>query len=134
MFPDPDEGVVIGDGRCGVRLKSAGDPEEWGWPTIVDVRAGPFVGSVLESVENYPSFRAQLAKLYEQFAGTAHLGGDHGFTLDVEAGELGAIAVSVHVEAEHWRPIVLNFQFGIDQSYLPSIIKRLGVTFAKAQP
>ena len=24
--------------------------------------------------------------------------------------------------------------FEIDQSYLPSIIKRLGVTFAKAQP
>jgi len=130
MFPNPEDGVVIGDGRCGVRLKSAGNPEEWGWPTIIDVRAGPFVGTLLDSISSFPSFRQNLATMHERLDGTAHLGSDEGFSLDIAAGRLGAIAVSVRVLAEPWRPIELTFRFDIDQSYLPGIIRRLGSEFA----
>jgi hypothetical protein len=49
--------------------------------------------------------------------------------LKLEGDGRGAVEVSVEVVAEHVPPIRLTFTFGIDQTYLPEIIRRIALEF-----
>ena len=124
MFDESDSGVIIADGRCGVRLIRVGDPNELGCPTQIDVQAGPFVGSVRDdTVGPYSRFDKQLIALYDQLSGTATLTGYEGFSLVLTGDGRGAINVSVEVVGEHAPLIKLVFEYVLDQSFLPRIIR-----------
>jgi hypothetical protein len=125
-----DDGVLISNGRSGVRLNRAGPPNELGYPTLIDVRAGPFSGSVRDDTTGcYGTFRAQLAKLYDSLSGNAKLGSYEGFELVLIGDGRGAIGVRVEVVGEHMPPIHLTFEFAIDQTYLPAIIQQVDREF-----
>ena len=129
MFNDTSNGVVIAGSRSGVRLSRLGQANELGYSTLIEVRAGPFVGSVRDdTVGNYAKFTNDLRVLYEQLSGSARLGSYEGFDLAL-IGDRGAIWVSVQVIGEHVPRISLSFEFGIDQSYLPEIIRTIGEEF-----
>jgi hypothetical protein len=133
MFDDMIEragGVLISDGRSSVRLSRAGPPNELGYPTIIDVRAGPFQGSVLDETVGFGGFREQLATLYERLKGDAKLGSYEGFELNITGTGSGRIEVRVKAVGEHAPLIQLTFAFCIDQSYLPAIIEQIDIEFA----
>ena len=46
LFDDPESGVVIADQRSGLRLRRLGEANELGYPTLIEVRAGPFSGCI----------------------------------------------------------------------------------------
>ncbi len=122
--------MVIADGRCGLRLIRAGEPNELGCPTLIDVQAGPFAGSVRDdTVGPYAAFRDQLTALYNGLSGTARLASAEGFSLVLTGDGRGGVSVSVAVTADHVAPIRLVFGFDIDQTYLPGIIRQLNATF-----
>ncbi len=124
MFEASDPGVVIADEHSGVRLSRLGEANELGAPTLIEVRAGPFVGEVRDdTVGDYSAFLQQLALLYERLVGTASLGSYEGFSLSLVGGGGGGIEVSAVVIGGHVPPIRLAFEFSLDQSYLPSIIR-----------
>ena len=123
MFDDPGTGVVIADGRSGLRLSRVREANEAGYPTLIEVRAGPFTGTVMdETVWDYATFLEQLEALYATLAGTATLGSYEGFNLSL-VGARGDIHVSAVVIGQHIPAIKLTFEFALDQSYLPPIIK-----------
>jgi hypothetical protein len=123
-------GVLISDGRCSVRLSRAGPPNELGYPTIIDMRAGPFQGSVLDETVGFGGFREQLATLYERLKGDAKLGSYDGFVeLAISGNGSGGIRVRVKVVSDHVTPIQLTFAISIDQSYLPALIEQIDIEF-----
>jgi hypothetical protein len=126
---ESDGGVLISDGRCSVRLTRSGElqPDEVGlprgYPTVISVRAGPFQGSVLDSIVVYEDFRKTLS-------GEAEIGSYDGNELALRGiGSQGAIEVRVKVVAERVPLIQMAFTFYLDQSYLPSIIQQLRAEF-----
>jgi hypothetical protein len=131
VFNEYENSVVIANGRSGVRLARAGDPTELGYPTLIDVRAGPFAGSIQDAtVGSYAAFKKDLAALYAALTGAARLGSLEGlFNLDLTGDGRGGVAVSVEVIAEHVPPIRLTFEFTIDQTHLPRIIRALDDEF-----
>src|SRR5882762_10296140 len=124
-----DGGVLISNGRSSVRLSRAGPPNELGYPTIIDVRAGPFHGSVLDETVWFGGFREQLATLYERLQGEAKLGSDEGFELNIIGNRSGGIEIRVKAIGEYVPLIQLTFGFDIDQSYLPAIIGQVDIEF-----
>jgi hypothetical protein len=126
---DQSDGVLISDGRSSIRLTQDGQPNELGYPTIIDVRAGPFQGSVRDNLGDYGSFRTQLVDLHASLRGVAKLGGYEGFELDVTGNGSGGIEARVKVIGEHVPLIQLKFEIYIDQSYLPAIIQRIDIEF-----
>jgi hypothetical protein len=124
-----DGGVLISDGRSSVRLSRAGPPNELGYPTIIDVRPGPFQGSVLDETVGFGGFREQLATLYERLKGEAKLGSYEGFELNIIGNGSGGIEVRVKVVGEHVPLIQLTFAVYIDQSYLSPIIEQIDIEF-----
>ena len=128
-------GVVISDGRCGVRLVKAGEAHEIGDPTIIGAWAGPFSGTVRDdTVGGYASFLDQLSKLHGTLVGEARLTSYGGFSLTLSGNGRGAIEVNVEVVGEHVPLIRLTYGFCIDQSYLPAIIQSIKREFAPAPP
>lgn len=126
MFDDLDTGVVIADGRCGVRLTRAGEANELGYPTLIEVQAGPFTGAIRDdTVGSYSVFLRELESLYHQLTGSAQLGSYEGFSLSLVGRGGGGIAVSAELVGEHVPPIRLTFEASLDQSYLPSIIRAI---------
>ena len=124
MFDESDTGVVIADGRSGVRLSRVREAEELGYPTLIEVRAGPFAGSVRDdSVSDYSTFLEQLESLYSRLSGTATLVSYEGFSLSLVGSGGGGIGVSAVIVGEHVPLIRLTFEFSLDQSYLPPIIR-----------
>ncbi len=124
MFDSSSPGVVIADERSGVRLSRLGEANELGTPTLIEVRAGPFVGEIRDdTVCNYAAFLEQLVLLYDRLVGTASLGSYEGFSLSLVGGGGGGIEVSAVVIGEHVPSIRLAFEFSLDQSYLPPIIR-----------
>ena len=124
LFNDPENGVVIADERSGLRLCRVGEANELGYPTLIEVRAGPFSGSIRDdTVGGFPKFIRQLETLYETLAGAAELNSYEGFRLSMTGGGLGGIGVSVVMIGEHVPSIKLTFEFGFDQTYLPGIIR-----------
>src|SRR5690349_5004377 len=117
------DGVVISNGRCSVTLLPAGSPHEIGFPTRIEVVAGPFQGAVLdETVGRCDQFHRELVKLYETLSGTATLGSYQHFELVLAGGGAGGISVDVVIYGNHVPNIKLEFEFDLDQSYLPEII------------
>jgi hypothetical protein len=123
------DGILISDGRSSVRLTRGGEPNELGYPTIIDARAGPFQGSVLDNPLDYGSFRTQLVELHASLRGVAKLSSYEGFELDVTGNGNGAIEARVRVIGEHVPLIQLKFEIYIDQSYLPAIIQQIDSEF-----
>jgi len=124
MFDHCDVGVVIADGRSGVRLSRVGEANELGYPTLIEIKAGPFTGAVRDyTVGDYSVFLEQLESLYSRLVGTARLGSYEGFKLSLVGDGRGGIGASVVVIGEHVTPIRLTFEFSLDQSYLPAIIR-----------
>ena len=91
---EASDGVLISGGRSSIRLTRAGQPNELGYPTIIDVRAGPFQGSVQDDLLDYGNFRTQLAELYASLRGEAKLGSYEGFQLNLIGNGTGGIGVS----------------------------------------
>jgi hypothetical protein len=130
MFVEPDNGVIIMNGRSGIRLVPDGAPNELGFPTLIEVRAGPFAGSVRDqTVGLYPDFRQKLVELYDNLSGNAQLGSYEGFSLILSGNGHGAIHVSIKVIGEHVPSIRLTYEFQIDQTYLPTIIRQVEQEF-----
>jgi hypothetical protein len=130
MFEGQVSGVVIAGSRFGVRLSRVGPPN-LGHPTLIDVHAGRFVGSVRDDVVyDYRTFREELGVIYDQLTGTATLGGEV-FNLALVGDGLGHLRVSVAiVDACIERGSArLTFEFEIDQTYLPNIINGIGREF-----
>ena len=86
MFRQSDNGVVIGNGRSGVRLSRIDQAAGFGYPTLIEVRAGPFSGSIIDVVGDYCTFLVQLESLYSQLSGQAALRGDESFSLSLTGG------------------------------------------------
>jgi len=130
MSDENDKCVVISDGRSSVLLTPVG-PSSAGIPTRVDLVAGPFRGSVLdETADGYERFHRELVALYETLSGTAQLTSLEGhFSLVLTALPQGAISVTVAAVGSYVPRIRLEFEFEIDQTYLPSIIARIEQTF-----
>ena len=127
---DPDHsGVLISDGRCSVRLRRAGAANELGYPTLIDVQAGPFSGSIKDDTVVFGRFREQMSDLYNSLSGQATLGSYEGFELVLEGNRTGAISGKVTIVAEHVPLIKLTFELSTDQSYLPAIIQQLDAEF-----
>jgi hypothetical protein len=126
---ESEGGVLISDGRSSVRLSRAGTPNELGYPTIIDLRAGPFQGSVLDETVGFDGFRGHLVTIYESLDGKAQLGSFEGFELDIVGNGKGGIEVRVSAVGQHVPLIKLTFVFYIDQSYLPAIIQQIDIEF-----
>jgi hypothetical protein len=122
-------GVLISDGRCSVRLTRAGEPHELGYPTVIDLHAGPFRGAISDSLLDYGHFSAQLNALYKSLSGDAKLGSYQGFELDLVGSGKGGVEVCVKAIGRHVPLIQLTFSFDIDQSYLPAIIRQIDTEF-----
>jgi hypothetical protein len=128
---DESDWVVISDGRSSVRLKAAGAPDALGYPTSVQIEAGP-MKLAFEYVADawvYPFFRDQLKKLSSELSGTAAMGnaGDD-IHLAFSGDGRGAIGVKAKINY-HSPSIHIDFEMQIDQSYLPKIIDSLEAEF-----
>jgi hypothetical protein len=124
-----NEGVFINDGRSSIRLTRNAQASELGYPTIIDVRAAPFQGAVLDNLLDYGNFRAQLVELHATLQGVAKLGSYEGNELEITGNGQGAIEARVRVIGEHAPLIELKFEIYIDQSYLPVIIEQIDKEF-----
>jgi hypothetical protein len=80
---EEESGVLISDGHYRVRLTRAGEPHELGYPTIIELKAGPFRGTLSDSLLDYGRFLAQLNAMHETLSGDAKLGSYEGFELDL---------------------------------------------------
>ena len=126
LFDDPENGVVIADARSGLRLSRVGEANEVGYPTLIEVRAGPFSGSIRDdTVGGFRIFIEQLKILYKTLSGEAFLKSFEGFSLSMTGGGRGEIGGSAVIIGEHVPSIRLTFEFGFDQTYLPGIIRAL---------
>jgi hypothetical protein len=132
MVPMDDDGVLIGEGQCRLRLSRAGSPDEAGYPTLIEVEAGPFRGRLTDdTVGNYPRFRDQLTHLSETLRGSASLTSREGFELTLEGNGRGTVEVKVALDGGHEAPINLTFAFAIDQSLIAAIIAAIEQEFLK---
>lgn len=130
MSDSPRTGVLIADARSSIRLSRAGQANETGYPTLIETRAGTFTGAVRDdTVQDYAAFLQQLETLYQRLTGTASLGSHDGFTLTLAGNGHGGIAGSAVIVAEHVPSIQLIFEFTLDQSYLPPIIRAIQQEF-----
>jgi hypothetical protein len=112
LLDDPETGVVIADERSGLRLCRVGEANELGYPTLIEVRAGPFSGSIRDdTVTGFQRFVGQLETRYETLSGTAELNSHKGFRLSMTGGGRRGIGVSVVVIGEHVPSIKLTFGF-----------------------
>jgi hypothetical protein len=128
------EAVTIGDDWCRLRLRPASTPFEGAYPTLIEVRAGPFVGTVLdEEVVGFWNFRDELAQIHTSLVGEAILRSLSGSSLVLTGNGRGAIAVSAEIvaaTAANMTPsIQLSAKFELDQTYLPAIIASLDRDF-----
>jgi hypothetical protein len=128
-MPEVQSGVLIGDSRSSVRLSRAGEPNELGYPTLIDVHAGPFRGAITDNHLDYGRFLAQLNALYKSLSGAANLRSYEGFELDLIGTGAGGIGVRGRVIGQHVPLVQLTYDFDIDQSYLPSIIQQINIEF-----
>lgn len=126
---DGSRGILINDGRSSIRLIRDGQPRELGYPTIIEVRAGPFQGAVADEMLDYGDFRADLVALHASLQGTAKLGSYEGNALELIGNDRGTVEARVRVIGRHAPLIELKFEILIDQSYLPAIIDQLDIEF-----
>ena len=125
---DVSEGVLIGNGRCWILLTKHGPANELGYPAIIDVRAGPFQGAVLDETIGIERFRTELTALNEALKGEAKLYSYEGVDIVLVANRMGGIGVHAQIVADPVAPIRLTFSFGIDQ-FLSAIIQQTDAEF-----
>jgi hypothetical protein len=125
------DGVLIGDHRCSVRLNRVGAQTEVGVPTLINIQAGPFSGSIRDdTVGSYSGFLEQLKELHSKLSGIAKLGSYEGFSLTLTGDGRGTIRGDVKAFGGHAHPLIqLEFDFAIDQTYLPRIIRAINREF-----
>lgn len=130
MSTENSHGVVIGDGSSCIRLARIGRPTSWAASALIAVKAGPFVGEVdddmLVGVEH---FCEQLSRLHERLTGLATLTSYEKLKLVLAGNGRGAVSVQVELYGEHAPMSLLTFEFDINQTYLPKIIKELREEF-----
>lgn len=121
------EGILIGQGSYYVRLKRLQEIDaDSGMETmLIEVRAGGFHGSVKDdTLAGISQFYDDLSVLYKTLSGTARLWSYDGFQLMFEA-HRGQINIHVVVFDGSTRQSKLSFDYSIDQSFLPPIIKSI---------
>lgn len=132
MSDDPDDGVLIGDASAFVRLTRRDGPRSGDGltTTIIDVKGGPFAGTVQDDMLiGVSAFCDELAVLYDRLNGTATLSSYEKFKMSFEGDGRGAILVLVEIYGEHVPLSKLCFEMGIDQTFLPKIIRKLKAEF-----
>ncbi|MGP1397086.1 MAG: WapI family immunity protein [Inquilinaceae bacterium] len=130
MYQEHSRGVLISGYVAQIRLTRLSPKKEWGTTVLIDVKAGPFEGAVRDdSLVGIARFCEQLSRLHEQLVGDATLGSNEKLTLVMTGHRLGGISVRVDLYGEHIPLSKLSFEFDIDQSYLPTIIKQLREEF-----
>lgn len=122
-------GVLIGDTRSSIRIVRIGKGDEAGFPARIEVKAGPFSGVVSDdTIGGMTEFRRELARMYDTLHGEAKLSSYEKLSLAV-IGDHGDVTVRVELYGEHVPRSKLEFEFLIDQSYLPAIIRQIGNEF-----
>ena len=116
---DEVDGVLFSDGGNRVLLHSPQFyADGFGYHHRVDLVAGPFCGSIEASsyapLAGIRSFRDQLAALYGDLKGEAHLPGAYeNLSLSLRGDGLGHISVQVQADAGDALEIQLSFWFHI---------------------
>lgn len=132
MDTETSHGVVIGDGASYIRLARTGRPTGWAVSALIAVKAGPFVGEVDDDMlVGVGEFCDQLSRLYETLQGQAELTSYEKLKLSVVGNGRGAMSVQVELYGEHEPLSLLSFEFDIDQTYLPKVIKQLREEFSE---
>lgn len=121
-------GAQIGDD---VRLTLATPPFDLdgpagyaAYPATIEVKAGPFHGSFSSHlyVGELEAFRRGLADLYDTLAGVASLSALEGtIEMKLAGNGLGHVQITGYVVDEPARKNRLQFDFDLDQTFLPSI-------------
>jgi hypothetical protein len=124
MTAEIEDSVVFSDGRSSVALTPAGAPS-LGFPTKIDLVAGPFRGSIVDDTIGYEQFYRELVDLYKSLSGTARLSSYEHFSLKLTASRTGSIWIRVVSFGNHCPMVKLEYEFGFDQTYLPPIIKSI---------
>jgi hypothetical protein len=131
------EEVFIGNGEYNVRLKPAGIKDAVGYPTFIDVKAGPFSGTLQIMVDDgvYSRLSQQLVILYDGLCGSAYMGNPHdNIYLEFSGNGLGHVLVNVEVISRYAPLVKLIFELEIDQTYLPGIITSIDELFGDNRP
>jgi len=124
MFGDTETGVVIADGRCGVRLTRLGDADAMGYPTRIEVSAASLSGVMRDDAVGFWRFVEDLETLHSDLSGEVQIYGDSRFRLKLTGDGRGHIGVQV-VVGDHLNDVELKFRVEIDQTYLPSVIQAM---------
>ena len=123
MFDDGEGGVIVADGRSGVRLRILGPAVDSWRPMHVDVRAGAFSGGVRDETHvNLQRFADELAALYASLSGEASFGGEEKFNLNLVGDGRGGVTAFVDIN-DFDSTVRLKFEIRFDQTYLPAIIE-----------
>lgn len=130
MSTENSHGVVIGDGSSYIRLARIGRPTGWAVSALIAVKAGPFVGEVDDDMlVGVGDFCEQLSHLYKTLNGQAELTSYEKLKLVVSGNGRGVMSVQVELYGAHTPMSLLSFEFDVDQTYLPKIIKELREEF-----
>lgn len=132
MANESPKAVMLGDAAAYVRLSryGYGHPEDGIATAIIEVKGGPFTGSVHDdSLVGINVFCNDLSRLYDQLIGSATLRSLEKFTMTCEGDGRGAITVSVELYGAHVPLSKLCFEMTVDQTYLPQFIKDLRAEF-----
>lgn len=122
---EESEGVLIGQGSYFVRLKQLQilDKDTGMKTVLIEVRAAGFHGSVQDNTLcGVSQFYDELGTLHKRLSGTAKLWSREGFQLTFEA-HRRQISIHVVVFDGPTQQTKLSFDYSIDQSFLPTIIK-----------
>lgn len=114
-----DRGVLIGKATEGIRLIRTAKANVVGIPTLVQLTWPDLQGSWSYEV-SYDGFADELRELHRRLQGTARASAIEGLQLTVTAGTLGAVGVTLEISRLE---LELKASFGIDQSFLPDIIR-----------
>ncbi len=101
--------------------------DDWLSATI-SVQAGAFSGMIDATLLtcDFPRFRTQIELLYKALSGTANFETIEGqLQINLNGNERGGIAVDGMVQDRVGDGNKLHFQFEIDQTYLPRLIREL---------
>jgi hypothetical protein len=125
LFDEGEGGVIVADGRCGVRLHVLRPPLDSWQPVLIEARAGPFSGSIRDEFRTgLQQFAIELAALYASLSGEARLGGDEKFSLKLIGDGRGGVNGFVDIN-DFDSMVRLKFEIQFDQTYLPAIIEAI---------
>jgi hypothetical protein len=104
--------------------------DDGGIPTIIEISDGPFYGSFGTHLfkRELDGFLPQMRSLYRMLDGTTHFKALEGtLTFELESAGGGHINVRGHAKDDPATGRSLNFDFVIDQTYLPNLIQELEI-------